>query len=937
MSALTGTQGSSYYMYASIGTLTKDWTGFVNKAFQIFKRDIKRLLRNPVALVITIGVCAIPSLYAWYNIAANWDPYGNTANVKVAVANEDAGTSNEYVGELNAGEQVVDQLHDNDQLGWTFVSASEAKQGVERGDYYAAVIIPKDFSENLTSMLTGEFTAPKLDYYVNEKKNAIAPKVTDKGASTIQEQINETFVGTATETLVGILKDMGYDVTSKVDTAESSLLKNIGQASDALGGLRDTLSGMQGTVDTTNEAIASADKTLAQLADSMPALETALADGSDLLTSTRATARDFSQSLSSAIAQGNVALGQASAHGSAAVGKICGVVAQAQVAVGHTANSIDGAASDIGVVVAALKRIDPTDSYGVQAILSEMQGNLSGVAGGLNDQAASITDLSAKLTGASSSIDSAVQTGIENVSAASDAINGSALPKLGESLDSFSNVAGDLSGALSSLAPMIEQARGTLTQLSDTLTQAKSAIGQTNENLAGVQRTLDSAATDISALRGSEALGQLADALDMDSAEVANFMSSPVELKTETIYPVANYGSGVAPFYTNLALWVGGFVLIAIFKLEVDPEGLGTFSAREGYFGRWLLMVLLGAVQALIVCVGDLVIGMQCGQPALFVLAGVWISFVYVNIIYAMAIAFKHIGKALAVVLVIVQIPGSSGMYPIEMMPGFYQWLHPLLPFTYGINAMRETIGGMYGLTYLANLGTLAVFLAVALVIGVVLRPLVLNLNVLFDRELAATGVMICESNDLPGSRFSVRHAMRALLDVDDYRCAVVERARRFEAAYPRRVKMGFGLVFGLPVLLFVLTSVLDLSVDGKIVMLVLWIAAIVLADGFLIALEYVRASLNTQMRISALTDEKLREEIRVHAAGGHAHRADARTAPPVAPPDPAVEPPLGAHTVAGAAAVTAPAGVSAAGAAPASDPAHLAPQDRTPKGGDAR
>ena len=166
-------------------------------SFAIFKRDIKRLLVNPVALVVTLGVCVIPSLYAWYNIVANWDPYGNTQGIKIAIANNDQGTQNDLVGELNAGDQVVDQLKENDQLGWTFVdSAADAKEGVESGEYYAAIVIPKNFSDNLVSMLDGNYRQPKLTYYVNEKKSAIAPKVTDTGANTIEEQINSEFVST---------------------------------------------------------------------------------------------------------------------------------------------------------------------------------------------------------------------------------------------------------------------------------------------------------------------------------------------------------------------------------------------------------------------------------------------------------------------------------------------------------------------------------------------------------------------------------------------------------------------------------------------------------------------------------------------------------------------------------------------------------------------
>lgn len=173
-----------------------------------------------------------PSLYAWYNIVANWDPYGNTQGIKIAIANNDQGTQNDLVGELNAGDQVVDQLKENDQLGWTFVdSAADAKEGVESGEYYAAIVIPKNFSDNLVSMLDGNYRQPKLTYYVNEKKSAIAPKVTDTGANTIEEQINSEFVSTVGETVAGIAKDAGIDFKDKTAQVQDSLTSSVSEAS----------------------------------------------------------------------------------------------------------------------------------------------------------------------------------------------------------------------------------------------------------------------------------------------------------------------------------------------------------------------------------------------------------------------------------------------------------------------------------------------------------------------------------------------------------------------------------------------------------------------------------------------------------------------------------------------------------------------------------
>ena len=846
----------------------------MKKALAIFKRDIKRLLCNPVALVITIGVCIIPSLYAWYNIVANWDPYGNTQNIKIAVANNDKGTTNDLVGELNAGDEVIDKLKDNDQLGWTIVdSEKEAKEGVEAGKYYAALVIPSDFSEGMLSMLSGDFHQPKLTYYVNEKKSAVAVKVTDTGANTVEEQVNETFVSTVSQTVVEIAQKAGVDLEAGAQTAQGDLVLTIQNASGSVQKVRDALDGMTGTIDTTKDAIASADAALGGLSGQMPSLNDALDQGNQLLTSTRTSAAKLHTSLSGALAQGSTGLAQASSKANAAVGKLSGTVIAAQTKVDLALSDVQGLVDKNNAAIEALRSTLPDDAEfnsSIARIISSLQqqnDNLAGIVSGLQAQSDAIKTDAGNLANASDSINTSVQDGVTALGKMQEDLNTSVIPQLNSGLDSFSDCSGDLKGVLASLTPTISQARSSLTQLSSLLDQAKATLADTSDQLATIQQKLDVAANDVAALRSSEIAGQLADLLDVNVDDIADFMTAPVKIKSKVVYPVASFGSGIAPFYTNLALWVGGYVLIAIFKLEVDREGIGAYTAKEGYFGRWLLMMLLGIMQAIIVCVGDLIIGVQCLHPVLFVLAGMCISFVYVNIIYALSVAFKHIGKAIGVILVIVQIPGSSGMYPIEMMPPFFNWLHPLLPFTYGINAMRECVGGMYGMNYIINLGVLFIFVAIALGIGVWLRPLLLNLNLLFDRQLAATGVMICEKDDLPRRRYSLRTAMRAILDTAGFRQALIERAARFARTYGSRVKAGFFAIFGVQVLLFILTSTLDLDNNGRIWMLVLWIVSVIVIAAYLINLEYVRESLNTQMRVSALSDESLRNEIREHTS----------------------------------------------------------------------
>lgn len=837
----------------------------VKKAFQIFKRDILRLLKNPVALVITIGICVIPSLYAWYNIVANWDPYGNTANIKVAVASNDQGTSNEYVGELNAGDETVSKLKENDQLGWVFTDADAAVEGVKSGEYYAAIVIPDDFSANLTSMLTGTFTQPQLEYYCNEKKNAIAPKVTDTGAQTVEEQINETFVATVSETLVEKIQNAAGDLDAQGAETQGGILENVQRSNRALQDVRDALAGMQKTIATSKEAGAKADETLAALSGQIPSLVNALDKGDALLASARTSSRNFASSLNTTLSHGLTQMGKVSSNANVAVGKLSGAISAAGGKVDGALADVQMVINDVNGIITDIREITGIDSGLILSALEEQLAELQTLKDALQDQSTDIQNSAGAIAGAVSSLDSATQQGISAMEGVQQDMASTVLPQLSQGMDSFSEVSGDLTGVVTSLEPTIAQARGVLAQLTTTLDQASSTMSQADSSLEKLQGTLSTAANDVAALRASESLDKLDEILGASSADLADLMSSPVTLTTKAVYPVSNYGSGVAPFYTNLALWVGGCVLIAIIKLEVDGEGIGAFTATEGYFGRWLLLVVLGFAQAFIVCCGDLVLGMQCLRPELFVLAGIFTSFVYVNIIYALASAFKHIGKALVVILVIVQIPGSSGMYPIEMMPDFFQHLHPLLPFTYGISAMRETIGGMCGMDYAINLGILAVFLAVALFIGVKLRTLMLNLNLLFDKELERTGVMICEKDDRPRERFSLRWALRAMLDTAGYREDLILRAARFEERYPKLIKAGFMLVFGLPVVLFVLTATLDLEIEGKIIMLVLWIASVILADTYMIVVEYIRESMQFQLRIAELPDDALVNEIRSH------------------------------------------------------------------------
>ena len=651
----------------------------MKKSFQIFKRDLGRLFRNRAAVLILVGISVLPSLYAWFNIAANMDPYGNTKGIQVAIANEDKGADSEQMS-LDAGQNIVDNLKKNDQLGWKFVDAKEAKKGVRSGKYYAAIVIPDNFSESLLSILSGDIKQPKLDYYINEKKNAIAPKITDTGASTIQQEINDTFTSVAAESISELLSKEAGELSGKVSEGNSSLIKAIADTRKNLDEYNKVLENFQKTVDKSDEIMASAVSMLDQVTVTAESGAKAIEDSGNVLADTRTAVGQFSTEFSNGLSNGETLLNDTYVSASAKLGVFETKAGQALTAVDSSLSTASSLLDKNQELLEQLKELnDKIQGH------TELGQQISAVIGQkiteLENQNASLQELVSSLKTGNQGIQNAVttakntRTSLEKLAKESkDSLQNyrtnldqKILPQLNQSLDSLASLSGNLSAALTGVEPTVEQLKTILNQLNDSLKSSASALGQTGDVLTQVDEALASVQTDLNALQSSEMYQKLTSLEGLDADSIADFMSSPVSIKSNVLYDVENYGSGMTPFYTNLALWVGGLILVSILKQEVDKdEKVRKFTAGQAYFGRWLLFVAVGLVQGLIVCVGDiLLLKVQYVHPVAFVCVGVFCSFVYVNLIYALALTFKHIGKALGVVLVILQIPGSAGTYPI--------------------------------------------------------------------------------------------------------------------------------------------------------------------------------------------------------------------------------------------------------------------------------
>ena len=856
-------------------------------SLRIFARDLRRLVTNPAALVIALGVCLLPSLYAWVNILANWDPYENTAGVPVAVTIEDAGAEVPGMGRLNAGAMIREELEKNHQLDWTFVDEKDALDGVRSGRYYAAFVIPKDFTATLAGVLDGNPEQARIAYYVNEKANAVAPKVTDTGATTLEDQISSEFVSVAGTAVTERLRAAAGDAATNADTARTSAEDALRTAQDDLDALAQGLDDARGTISAAQKAASSARDTLSTARTAADGLSSSIDAALSGLADARTKAGELTGAASDALASASSTLAGLSSTASHDVseiaadagwaqGKLDAAISEMRAADG----TISGLRSSLESARDTVASLAPTTEAGralQQRLLADLDEQISSLAQLSEAQAARLDDLQRTsdalaadvdaTRGLSGAVDSAVQTSDAALRQLRDDFARTVAPQLASALDALGDKGGRLAGGAAALVPMIEQADGTLSALEDVLAQADHALESGADSLRSAAEQLGGLADDLAAIQSAESLPAVTDVLALDPQATGSALGSPAALVEKAVFPVDNYGSGVAPFYTNLALWVGGFVLVAVYKLEVDRSELGGIdpTPAQAFFGRWLLFALLGQVQALVCCLGDVALGVQCVSPVAFVVAGMVASGVYVLLVYALAAAFRHVGKALAVLLVVLQIPGASGLYPIQMQPAFFRALEPWLPFTYGIGAMREAVAGFYDSAYAHDLLTLALFAVPALLIGIAVRQRLLGVNALFDRRLGETDLLVTE-HDAAGERQGrLALVLDALATSPAHREEFLSRAARFELAYPARVRRGLRALLAVPLALLALM----LLHPGRFGVLVVWVAALVAASGYLIGLEYLRDSLRERAGIARMNAEQLIALARTEGVAG--------------------------------------------------------------------
>ncbi len=707
----------------------------MNNIARIFRDDCRRLFANVVSVIIAAGLVVMPSIFAWYNVIACWNVFDNTGNLTVAVANADEGYQSDLVPlRVNVGEQVVSALRANDQIDWVITTEDDAVDGARSGRYYAAVVIPPEFSRDMLTFYAEDSEHAKIIYYANEKKSAIAPKITDRGADTVSYQVNEVFAETLSEVALGVaesfsrLADEGNLDGRVADVADHarSLADSAERASSVLGLYSSLAQTARDLVDGSAALAASA--------------RTGIDGASDAAGQGIAAARTAANALRSSGAGLSDALAASSAAFDAAAGSVDGVfdamsgsTATSAAHLRERAQALDAQVGAYRDLAAHLRELAAGAPEAEQAALEHAAQGMDAVADLVVSMQGNLRSAADKLEAGDAAAQADREAARQQAAEARDRIDALKADfdeHLGPELDQLAADSATLADGLETALGKLDAAGGELAasagSAGESLDAASAKIDEAAAGLAGAASQLREMADAVDAALAAGDPQALRDVLNADAQALSSALAAPVAVERVAVFPAENFGSAMAPLYTTLALFIGSLLILVVVKPTVsarDQADLRDPKPRQLFLGRFGVMALLSLAQTTLMGLGNLFfLQVQAAHPWLLMLCFWTAGLVFTFLIYALVAAFANLGKAMAVLLLIVQVTGCGGSFPLQLLPGFVQALSPWLPATHVVNAMRAAMMGTYGTDYWVQMGQLMLFVVPAALIGLVLR-----------------------------------------------------------------------------------------------------------------------------------------------------------------------------------------------------------------------
>ncbi|MFS0840915.1 YhgE/Pip domain-containing protein [Paenibacillus sp. 1P03SA] len=696
----------------------------MRKIGSIYARDIRNIATNWVAAVIILGLVFLPSLYAWFNIEASWDPYGQTGGIAIAVANNDEGAALRGK-QLNLGEEIVASLKKNEKIGWTFVDEKEAMKGVNHGDYYASIVIPADFSAKIATVLTDDPQKADILYFVNEKINAVSPKITSKGATGVIDEVSRNFIKVANGTIFQIFNEVGVELENELPTIE--------KVKTLVFKLETVFPELNQAVGVALDDVHKSNDIVKKAQDNLPIVTQLAKDGetfTNKLGDFLGKGSEAVEALGPNIKQDLLLLQQTAT----ATQELTGILQDANFDPAVAKAALDRASQRLTVAVEVTDRMiglfEQLNKYTGGKVMPFVIDRLKSVKDRFQQQLTTV----GKIRDAIDKGEKPAQELIDNLNRLSKEAAGfigdilgrydsEIQPQILQGIAKAKKTAQNAHTVLSEAVKSIPDLQKILGDAAKGLALGDKELKEIQARLPEVETKIKDLADKIRAFEKEGNLTELIDLLKNNFEKESEFFSEPVQLKENKLFPIPNYGSAMSPFFTTLSLWVGALLLVSLLTVEVHEPG---YKSYQVFFGRYLTFGTLAVMQSLMVTLGDMfILKTYVVDKLWFVLFGMVLSAVFMLIVYTLVSVFGNVGKAMAIVLLVLQLAGSGGTFPIQVTPPFFQAIHPYLPFTYGISMMREAVGGILWDIIMEDLVMMAVYIGITLLIGLALKKVI--------------------------------------------------------------------------------------------------------------------------------------------------------------------------------------------------------------------
>ncbi|MCZ0872508.1 YhgE/Pip domain-containing protein [Peribacillus sp. AS_2] len=675
---------------------------------EIFIDDLKSIYKNFFVCIVVVFLMFIPSIYAWFNIVASWDPYANTEGILVGVANNDKGA--ELNGKaVNIGKEVMEGLKDNKDLGWRFTSEKEAIEKVEKGDYYASIIIPENFSEHIATIMTDDPKKAGIDYYVNEKINSIAPKITAAGANSIVDNVSKTFIKSASGSILAIFNELGITLQNELPTIQK--MKNMVYLLEA------ELPELEQNIKTVQTHVKKAEDIIKRVNDGLNSIEgitsqkdKLVSDVSSYVDSTRQAFEGINPLLKNDIAkirsdnESILVLANRLTGQDLPDNESDQLVEQGVTRINKELYLLDS-------MYNLLVRVNQFNEKNVLQpeiqLVDELRDNASNQLQALNDRA----------------YGNLIELGRNNdqvLASFQESYSKETGPKFNEIWNETEAILNNVQLTMEEGTKVLPEVRTLLNETNRTLGTRTADIEKLQNKFPEIETKIKALASKMREIDKSYNMEEVIDFLRNDIEQESEFFSEPVLLNKHSLFPIPNYGSAMSPFFTALSLWVGGTILISMLSVGVSQK---VYSPYQIYIGRYLIFFIIGVMQALSVSIGNIfLIGVYVADKFEYILFSVLISTVFTLIVYTFVSVLGNVGKGISVVLMVLQISSSGGTFPIQVTPPFFQHINPFLPFTYAVGLLRESVGGITWSVAGKDIFILILFLIITFILGVILK-----------------------------------------------------------------------------------------------------------------------------------------------------------------------------------------------------------------------